>query len=153
MLNGTHHVGFTVPDLERSVEFYSAVFEREPFIKRVFDSPYTSTQVGYPNTRLYVALYRIPNSTVLLELIEYLNPTGELVDLATKNPGTAHLCLSSTNLEEDFERLVSIGAKPVSDAPVEITSGPNKGNFVAYFRDPDGITLEVLEVRNPTAGA
>ncbi len=151
MLKGTHHVGFTVPDLERSVEFYSAVFGSEPFVKRVFDSPYTSIQVGYPNTRLYVALYHIPGSTVLLELIEYLNPTGEMVDLATKNPGTAHLCLSSTNLAEDFDRLVSLGAKPVSDGPVEITSGPNKGKCVAYFRDPDGITLEVLEMLNPAA--
>ena len=146
MLCGTHHVGFTVPDLDRSVAFYSALFEAEPFIKGIFDKPYTAEQIGYPGARLYIALFHIPNSTVLLELIEYLEPVGEMVDIETKNPGTAHLCLSSTDLAADFERFVSLGATPRSSGPVTITAGPNKGKRVGYFRDPDGITLEILEV-------
>ena len=28
-----------------------------------------------------------------------------------------------------------------------ITHGPNKGKRVGYFRDPDGITLELLELK------
>ena len=146
MLRGTHHVGFTVPNLDRSVAFYSALFETEPFVRRIFDQPYTAEQIGYPGTRLDVALIRIPNSNVLLELIEYLEPVGEMVDIETKNPGTAHLCLSSDDLAADFERFVSLGATPRSEGPVTITSGPNQGKRVGYFRDPDGITIEILEI-------
>ncbi len=150
MLCGTHHVGFTVPDLDRSVAFYSALFGVEPFVRRIFDQPYTAKQIGYPGARLDVALFQIPNSTVLLELIEYLEPVGLMVDIETKNPGTAHLCLSSTDLAADFQHFVSVGAVPRSDGPVTITSGPNQGKRVGYFRDPDGITLEILETTPPT---
>ncbi len=146
MLRGTHHVGFTVPNLDRSVAFYSALFETEPFVKRIFEAPYTAEQIGYPGARLYVALIRVPNSNMLLELIEYLEPVGEMVDIETKNPGTAHLCLSSDDLAADFERFVSLGATPRSKGPVTITSGPNQGKRVGYFRDPDGITIEILEL-------
>ena len=147
MLCGTHHVGFTVPNLDRSVAFYSALFETEPFVRRIFDQPYTAEQIGYPGARLNVALFQIPNSNVLLELIEYLEPTGEMVDIETKNPGTAHLCLSSSDLGADFERFVALGATPRSEGPVTITSGPNQGKRVGYFRDPDGITIEILELK------
>jgi catechol 2,3-dioxygenase-like lactoylglutathione lyase family enzyme len=30
-------------------------------------------------------------------------------------------------------------------APVAITEGANRGGFTCYFRDPDGITLEMLQ--------
>ena len=146
MLRGTHHVGFTVPNLDRSVAFYSALFETEPFVRRIFDQPYTGEQIGYPGAVLDVALFHIPESNVLLELIQYLEPTGEMVDIESKNPGTAHLCLSSDDLAADFERFVSLGATPRSKGPVTITSGPNKGKRVGYFRDPDGITIELLEI-------
>ena len=146
MLCGTHHVGFTVPNLDRSIAFYSALFETEPFVRRIFEAAYTAEQIGYPGARLDVALINIPNSGVLLELIQYLEPTGEMVDIETKNPGTAHLCLSSDDLAADFERFVSLGATPRSKGPVMITSGPNQGKRVGYFRDPDGITIEILEL-------
>jgi catechol 2,3-dioxygenase-like lactoylglutathione lyase family enzyme len=38
------------------------------------------------------------------------------------------------------------GVKPISP-PVTIDQGPNKGRRVVYTRDPDGITIEFIEVR------
>lgn len=147
MLGGVHHVGFTVADIERSVAFYTALFEVEPFVRRVYEDNYTGLQVGYPGARLDIALYEIPDSDIVLELIQYLEPTGTPVDMETRNPGTAHLCLKTSDLAADFERMIELGATPRSSEPVEITSGINQGLHVAYFRDLDGITIELLEVR------
>lgn len=147
MLGGVHHVGFTVSDIKRSAEFYTALFGVEPFVRRVYEDDYTGLQVGYPGARLDIALFEIPGSGIVLELIQYLEPTGSQVDMETKNPGTAHLCLTTDDLAADFQRLVELGATPRSSGPVEITSGINQGLHVAYFRDLDGITIELLEVR------
>ncbi|MFC5745786.1 VOC family protein [Actinomadura rugatobispora] len=147
MLTGFSHVGFTVTDIEEAAAFYQKVFEAEPLVRRVYDAPYTSVQIGYPDARLDIAIFRIPGSDGLLELIQYLNPVGVPVDLETRNPGTAHLCLNTDDLDAEYARLTGLGATPRSAAPVEITSGPNAGRRVAYFRDPQGLTLELMEIR------
>ncbi|WP_219506112.1 VOC family protein [Nonomuraea ceibae] len=146
MLTGFLHTGFTVADVNAAAGFYQQLFETEPVVRRVFEQPYTAAQVGYPAARLDIAIFRIPGSEGLLELIEYVNPVGEPVDTETKNPGTAHLCLATDDLDADYARLAELGATPRSDAPVPITSGPNTGRRVAYFRDPQGITLELMEI-------
>jgi catechol 2,3-dioxygenase-like lactoylglutathione lyase family enzyme len=148
MLSGVHHVGFTVADIERSVKFYTSLFGIDPVVRRVYEDNYTSQQIGYAGVRLDIALYEIPDSDIVLELIQYLEPTGVPVDMETKNPGTAHLCLTTDDLAADFQRMVELGATPRSSGPVEITSGINQGLHVAYFRDHDGITIELLEVRS-----
>lgn len=154
MLTGFSHVGFTVADIAAATAFYRAVFGAEPLVRRVYDAPYTSLQVGYPDARLDIAIFQIPGSDGLLELIQYLNPAGVPVDIETRNPGTAHLCLNTDDLDAEYARLTGLGATPRSDAPVEITSGPNAGRRVAYFRDPQGLTLELMEQGRPhLAGA
>ncbi|MEO3930616.1 VOC family protein [Micromonosporaceae bacterium B7E4] len=140
-----HHVGVTVGNLQRSVDFYSAFFGDRPEVARLYDTPYTSQQVGYLDTVLDIAIFKIPGSELRMELIQYLQPVGTPVDTETKNPGTWHLCLATSEIDHDFDRLVGLGATPRSDRPVLITSGPNTGKRVAYLRDLDGLTIELIE--------
>lgn len=146
MLSGAVHVGFTVRDVKAATEFYRALFESEPEVRRVYDAPYTGEQVGYPGARLDVAIFKVPGSDFRMELIEYLDPRGEPVDIETKNPGTAHLCLRTDDLHAAYDRMIALGATARSPAPVRITSGPNEGRHVCYFRDPEGLTIELLEM-------
>ncbi|GAA1845320.1 VOC family protein [Actinomadura bangladeshensis] len=147
MLTGVSHMGFTVADLDSAAAFYERLFGAPPEVRRIYDAPYTADQVGYPGARLDIAIFRIPGSDVRLELIQYLEPAGIPVDIETKNPGTAHLCLTADDLVTEFARLTSLGARPRSTGPVLITSGPNRGRHVAYFRDPQGLTIEITEER------
>lgn len=138
-------MGVTVSDLARSVAFYGAFFDAEPEIARIYDSPYTSEQVGYSGAVLDIAIFRIPDSDLRLELIQYLNPVGAAIDVETKNPGVWHLCLETASIADDFTRMVALGGVPRSPEPVLITSGPNSGKRVAYIRDLDGLTIELIE--------
>ncbi|MFA1546991.1 VOC family protein [Actinomadura chokoriensis] len=147
MLTGVSHMGFTVADVSAAAAFYERLLSGPPEVRRIYDAPYTSDQVGYPGARLDIAIFRIPGSDVRLELIQYLRPAGTPVDIETRNPGTAHLCLVTDDLAAEFARLTSLGARPRSSAPVMITSGPNRGRTVAYFRDPQGLTIEIVEAR------
>lgn len=153
MFRGVAHIGFTVGDVTRAAAFYEALFGYPPEIRRVYDAPYTGAQVGYPGAILDIAIFKIAGSDVRLELIEYLAPQGAAVDPETKNPGTAHLCLGTDDIDSEFDRLVELGAQPRSRQPVTVETGPNVGRRVCYLRDPQGFTIELFEVDPATVSA
>lgn len=144
---GVSHVGFTVSDVEAEAAFYGALFGCAPEVRAVYDRPYTAAQVGYEGARLDIAIFRVPGSDVRLELIQYLHPVGRPVDIETRNAGTGHLCLTTDDIEGAMARATALGATARSDGPVTITAGPNTGRRVCYLRDPEGITIELLEPR------
>lgn len=150
MFRGVSHIGFTVGDVKKAAAFYEALFGYPPEIRGVYDAPYTAAQVGYPGATLDIAIFKIADSDIRLELIEYLNPTGSAVDVETKNPGTTHLCLMTDDIHSEFARLVDLGAKPRSLEPVLVESGPNVGRHVCYLRDPEGFTIELFEIEPST---
>ena len=97
------HFSFTVADLERSIAFYRDLLGLRLVHRMVHDQKYTSSQIGFADALLKVALFNIAGmpqgsspSGHLLELIEYANPRGEPLDVATNRPGAAHLALQST---------------------------------------------------------
>jgi len=146
-LTGVAHVGFTVADVDAEATFYGSLFGCEPEVRAIYDRPYTATQVGYEGARLDIAIFRIPGSDIRLELIQYLRPLGRPVDIETRNAGTAHLCLTSDDIEGVMARALALGATARSDGPVTITAGPNIGRRVCYLRDPEGLTIEVVDPR------
>jgi catechol 2,3-dioxygenase-like lactoylglutathione lyase family enzyme len=72
---------------------------------------------------------------------------GRPVDVETMNPGTAHLCLTTDDIDGAMARATALGATARSDGPVSITAGPNAGRRVCYLRDPEGFTIELLDPR------
>jgi catechol 2,3-dioxygenase-like lactoylglutathione lyase family enzyme len=64
--------------------------------------------------------------------------------MSTNNVGSAHLALLVDDIHARYERMRSVGVV-FRNPPVEITQGANAGGFACYLRDPDGITIELLE--------
>ncbi len=79
-----------------------------------------------------------------LELVEYVVPHGQRVDVATKNPGAAHLAFVVRDIQAAHRRLTGAGVVFRSE-PVAITEGRHRGGYTVYFLDPDGITLELSQ--------
>ena len=40
---------------------------------------------------------------------------------------------------------VACGATAVSDRPIDVAAGPRAGTRLAYLRDPDGVTIELVQ--------
>lgn len=151
MLVNYFHFSFTVSNLERSVAFYRDIIGMTLLGTHEHNLPYTSIQVGFPDTHLKSARLSIdgipqPRSGHLLELIEYVNPRGEPTDTATNRPGSAHLAYEVDNLWAIYERMKAQGVRFKSE-PVRIEAGPNEGGWTVYFLDPDDITLEMIQPR------
>ena len=141
-----HHLGITVADIERSIEFYRDTLRMTLVGRRAcVEEGYVAKQTGYEGVKLSVASFRVrPDSLNSLEIVEYLNHTGERADTSTNRPGGTHLCIVVDDLEAAYEDLNSKGVRFKSD-PVEITAGPNRGGKVIYFFDPDDYVLEMFE--------
>ena len=138
------HIGFSVTDLDRSIDFYNLLLGEEPILRKVWDVEYVSRILGYPKVKLDAAFWRLPGGTIL-ELLEYVEPGPGQVDMETYNAGNAHLCLVTEDMDADFARLRG-HAELRSEDPIEIPWGPYEGGRAAYLRDPDGISIELIEL-------
>lgn len=145
-LRDIHHLGMTVSDIERSIVFYRDTLGMKLIGRReCVEEGYVAKQTGYDGVKLSVASFRIrPDSPNSLEVVQYLNHTGEPADTSTNRPGGTHLCIVVDDLVAAYEQLKSQGVRFKSD-PVEITAGPNRGGRVIYFFDPDNYVLEMFE--------
>ena len=141
-----HHLGLTVADIERSIEFYRdrlgmTLHRRRPHV----DNDYVGLQTGYPGVVLNVASFKVsPDSLQSLEVVQYMNHAGPPAETSSNRSGNSHLCLTVDDLLACHADLKSKGVRFRSE-PVTITAGPNTGGLVVYFYDPDGYTLELFQ--------
>lgn len=148
-MNGIWHFSFTISDLERSIIFYRDLLGLELVHTQEQSNAYTRRLVGYPDAHLKIAMFHIPGSPVgpsghHLELVEYVAPRGSRGDPGTHNPGAAHLAFVVEDIHLVYQRLSEAGVHFISP-PNLIEAGINQGGYTCYFRDPDQITLELVQ--------
>jgi catechol 2,3-dioxygenase-like lactoylglutathione lyase family enzyme len=139
-----HHVGFTVSDMDRSVAWYTRFLEAAPTLRDVWDVDYIGEMVGIPGCVMECAYFRLPGGQGMLELVRYIEPSSGVADMATSTIGNGHLCLAVEDIHAEYERLRAF-VEFRSPQPIEIPWGPNKGGWGAYLRDPDGITIQLMQ--------
>jgi catechol 2,3-dioxygenase-like lactoylglutathione lyase family enzyme len=143
MILGVNHTSFTVSDIERSVSFYQNLLGMELLSLAERDPAFSEKVTGIPGAHLKVAYLRAPDGH-RLELIEYLSPQGEKLDIRTHHVGSGHLAFDVEDLPRLFQELKAKGVIFKSH-PLEVPAGPNRGTLAVYLTDPDGITLEFLQ--------
>jgi catechol 2,3-dioxygenase-like lactoylglutathione lyase family enzyme len=143
MYSGLDHVGFAVSEIERSSAWYTDLLGAPPVLRKTWEQEYVARILGYPEVVLDCAFWRLPGGTVL-ELLEYVVPAPGRVDMETFNVGNGHLCLVTEDIHRDFERLRGI-AEFRDPEPTPIPWGPYQGGWACYLRDPDGISIEILQ--------
>jgi catechol 2,3-dioxygenase-like lactoylglutathione lyase family enzyme len=139
-----HHTGYTVSDLDRSVAFYRDLLGCEVLATQEKAGGYLAAIVGYPDAHVRMAHLRVPGDEYVIELFEYLSPSGSRADVEPRNVGASHLCLIVTDLRALYDELLGHGVTFVSP-PVDVDTGINRGGSALYLRDPDGITVELFE--------
>jgi catechol 2,3-dioxygenase-like lactoylglutathione lyase family enzyme len=156
MMHRAHHVGLTVADLDRSIAFYHDTlglpFALAPTDWAEDDHLPEALGVAAP-AKLRIAGFRIGDGGTVLELLQYASPPSERESaLAQNHVGACHLAI----LVDDIDSYVAdLQAKGVACNSVvhDIEEGPFEGWRWVYFKDPDGHTIEFVELRwqNPEA--
>jgi len=140
----THHTSFTVSDLERSIALFRDGLGLEVTSKGPRDPALAARVTGVPGAELLVAYLRGPGHSI--ELIQYLGPAEGRgrVEARPCDVGFAHLAYDVDDLDAALAALAAHGACPAGEVVV-IDQGPNAGARLVYVRDPDGITIELIE--------
>jgi catechol 2,3-dioxygenase-like lactoylglutathione lyase family enzyme len=146
MTSGLHHTGYTVSDLDRAVGFYRDRLGMEVLATQEKEGGYLAAIVGYPDAHVRMAHLRMPGSDHVLELFQYLKPSGAAPKrIEPRDVGTAHLCIQVDDLPAVYQQLRQAGVDSFVSEPVKVDTGINTGGYGLYLRDPDGIVLELFQ--------
>ena len=138
-----HHVGVTVADLDRAVDFYTSTFDLDVAAEFAVGGEAFADAVAVDGAAAdfahLVAGGKGDNTETVVELVAY-EPEGEPTpDPALNRPGATHFGLSVDDVEAFYRDL---------DDDVETLSGPRtteSGTTILFVVDPEGNLIEVLD--------
>ncbi|MGH6962228.1 MAG: VOC family protein [Dongiaceae bacterium] len=132
-----------VRDLERMMKFYKDAFGFE-IVGEVFswdNSEFIDRIVDVPNSAARGAMLRCGNC--YMELFEYLKPAPSSTEPKLPyDKGYTHFCVDVTDIEQEFERLRSLGMSFNQPGPIDV--GHVK---TIYGRDPEGNLIEIQQTQ------
>lgn len=144
------HTGITVSNLERSLAFWRDVLGFE-FSHTAHQKGELAQEItGVEGAEIKLAVLKTPGGHKI-ELLEYLAPADrKRADIRPCDVGSVHVALLVHDLDAVLERIAASDWK-AAGKPQMLQSGPNAGKRVVYVRDPDGTTIEFLELPGRTS--
>jgi diaminopimelate decarboxylase len=146
---GIDHVSISVADLDRSLEFYGGLLGLTVLDRGEIDPALIERMTGVAGT--VVTYADVELGSRVLELLQY--ETGELARPITQRlsrAGGIHIGLGVDDAQAVYERLAGAGSKPLSPpVPLPEDGSDWAGSLVFYVRDPDGVTVEIVQRAAP----
>ena len=137
------HVGITVADMEKTIEFYTKYFNFILDIKGVFPEEFIGG---------HHSLYQLEDGAysdfcflkspdgIVLELFQF-HPTQKAEDAKWDQPGYHHICLKVDDIFQVYEQMKKDGVE-FYFAPDE--RGSKDAHWV-FLKDPDGNMIELQD--------
>jgi glyoxylase I family protein len=148
----THHTGFTVVDLERTVAFYRDVVGLRLLARKRRRADDLGTALMGPGgagplpAEILIADMAAGESRV--EFIQYVEPRSAPYAGNPSVAGSTHLALLTDDIEGERARLERAGV--LFHTPIRTVEDTGKTPWRwCYFRDPDGICVELVQGGEP----
>ena len=138
------HVGITVSDIDRSIDFYEKNFGFKLLRKAAFDQAFfdeAPTLYALKDTTCPIAILAAPCG-VLIELFQFI-PQLEKEHVPWNRAGITHFALATDSVLDMCPQLRENG--------VTFCMEPMKrfdGGYWVFLRDPDGNMIELMEPFN-----
>jgi glyoxylase I family protein len=143
-IHAVDHTGITVTNLERSLAFWRDVLGFELSHRPHQTGDLASEITGVPGAEISIAVLKGYGHKI--ELLEYLAPSDrKKIDLRPCDVGFVHVALAVDNLDAILNTIAASGWR-AAGKPQTLAAGPNAGKRVIYVRDPDGTTIEFMEL-------
>ncbi len=142
------HVGITVPDIHKAVEFYQEVMgwyvimspstvtkERETAIGQmcidVFGENWNTFEIAHMST----------SDGIGIELFSFPDTKNKKPEFSPFNTGLFHFCVQDPNIESLVDKIVEYGGK--QRMPIREYYPNEKPYKMVYVEDPFGIVFEI----------
>jgi len=146
---GIDHIGYTVPNLEEAVEFFTThlggdlIFYAGPFSDPDGDWMQTNLDVDR-TTSLRLAMVRMGADTNI-ELFQYSSPDQNTVTPRNSDYGGRHFAIYVDDIYAATEYMRSVPGVTVLGKPtLNEPPSPNAGSTFVYTRTPWGMYIELL---------
>jgi len=141
MITALHHTALSVNDLERSIRFYRDILGMT--LEWRIDhrkSEALEKVVGLRNVDVSYAM--LSGWGGRIELFQYYSPEGEPYppDKPVSDKGITHIAFQVEDIGGLHEKMVGHGVR--FNSPPQVV---REGVKAAYFHDPDGVTLELIQ--------
>jgi len=143
MITGFNHTSFTVTDIDRSVQFWTAALGFEARSVSPRSGNWQAKVTGIPGAELLVA--HLYGHGTHIEFIQYTKAAATLTRVDPNMACAAHICFEVKNIEKTWEKLIAAGAGSQGEITT-IDNGPMEGLKAGYLRDPNGIIIELIEI-------
>lgn len=145
-LDCVNHVGIVVSDLDASILFYEALTGAKVESKDAVGGPRLAAMKGVDSLLIRYAMVQLAN--INIELIQYVDPAPGTAHYAASDVSAMHLAFEVDDLDVVYKRMTEAGLAFAGE-PL-ILQAEDKVRFgvgakVAYFDDPDGTHLEIIE--------
>ena len=148
------HVGIAVPDIEIATSFFERVFNFELILSRTASHEYLGRLVGHQGVSAKINMLKIDKNS-LLEILEWVPIHSELdrasYETRIFDKSAQHICFYIDDADLIYSTLINEDVVFLSDSPVTVQDGPNKGAkvffvkvfgflFIEMFPRPPGIS-------------
>lgn len=147
MLKQILHIGITVADLDRSVKFYRDILGLNYIGEIMMNDKETEILFNKKGTKARVAYLSGADNNPPIELIQFIDvPTNKKrMDIFTT--GISEVCFYTDDLDDFYNYLLKEGIECFSKPqPFDFREAGFGKSKAIYFRDPDGVIIEVMEV-------
>jgi len=140
LINCLGHVGLSVSDMNRSLEFYRDFLGMEVLMELDITDDRIERVIGEMGAQCKIVHLKLGEN--ILELFQYHNPERKnlAADLRQSDIGLTHLGFEIDHFQEHLEALRKRNVEFLGE-PVEFRPGV----WVVYFRGPDGEVCEFRE--------
>jgi len=144
MITGFNHTSFTVADMDKSVQFWTEMLGFKVASLSPRQGDWQEAVTGIADASLMVAhLYGHGHH---VEFVQYVRGA---IDGGPPQPaltGAAHICFEVDDIVQTWNEFLAAGATSQGRI-VSVSDGPGKGCLAGYIRDPNGIIVELLELK------
>lgn len=145
MIKSFHHTALSVSDLDRSIQFYRDLLGMKVDWRIDHKKGETFERiVGLKDVDVSYAM--LSGWGGRIEIFEYHSPPGEAYppDRGVNDKGITHFALEVDEIDRLYDELASRGVR--FNSPPEVV---RPGVKAAYFHDPDGMTIEIVQYSSP----